>query len=588
MASSATGSGPPEAVGTVGRRPWERARRALGPAAVVLVLGAAGSVVGIPAGAADQVASPASSLTPSCTLSIDVGSSVAAGQTMPSYPAATLLCAGVPQPSAGITFTITEGTAATATFGGSGSTSVGAVTDGGGVARVAPLVAGPADGTLTVTAASDDSPSVTAAATVSVTGQVAGVLPPANPSADVTAPAPSPPCASATDTSALCLDGSIAAIDAGRRAEGLGPLILPTNWSTLSVQEQLFVLLELERTARGEQPFAGMATGADQAAQLAAVQSRDPNGSDLPAGWLTPDPSGPGGSFSWGGVWAGGYANALQAVFAWVYDDGYPSGNVDCTAPGATGCWDHRDIILGTSQACMAPCVMGTGFAGSSYTAELDEGYGYQTVGLDFAWSSELTFLPACETGDLDTCSWSGQPPTVQTSSQPETAPSVGTPIVGMAPTPDGGGYWLVASDGAVDTFGNAGSDGSMGGQPLAAPVVGMAATPDGGGYWLVAADGGVFAFGDAAFRGSMGGQPLDQPVMGMAADPATGGYWLVAADGGIFGFGAPFDGSMGGRTLEAPVVAMTATVNGAGYRSVAGDGGVFDFGVAPFYGSAA
>ena len=35
-----------------------------------------------------------------------------------------------------------------------------------------------------------------------------------------------------------------------------------------------------------------------------------------------------------------------------------------------------------------------------------------------------------------------------------------------------------------------------------------MAATPDGGGYWLVASDGGIFNYGDAAFFGSRGGQP--------------------------------------------------------------------------------
>jgi len=75
-------------------------------------------------------------------------------------------------------------------------------------------------------------------------------------------------------------------------------------------------------------------------------------------------------------------------------------------------------------------------------------------------------------------------------------------------------------------------------------PVVAMASDPTGDGYWLVAADGGIFSFGDAAFHGSMGGVPLDQPVVGMAADPATGGYWLVAADGGIFSFDAPFFGS--------------------------------------------
>src|SRR5207245_2154308 len=35
-------------------------------------------------------------------------------------------------------------------------------------------------------------------------------------------------------------------------------------------------------------------------------------------------------------------------------------------------------------------------------------------------------------------------------------APSPTAPIVGMATTPDGGGYWLVAQDGGIFTFGNA------------------------------------------------------------------------------------------------------------------------------------
>ena len=61
------------------------------------------------------------------------------------------------------------------------------------------------------------------------------------------------------------------------------------------------------------------------------------------------------------------------------------------------------------------------------------------------------------------------------------------------------GGYWMVASDGGLFSFGAAGFFGSMGGQPLNKPIVGMAATPDGGGYWEVASDGGIFCFGDAA-----------------------------------------------------------------------------------------
>ena len=84
-----------------------------------------------------------------------------------------------------------------------------------------------------------------------------------------------------------------------------------------------------------------------------------------------------------------------------------------------------------------------------------------------------------------------------------------------MAATPDGGGYWEVASDGGLFAFGDAKFYGSMGGYPLHAPVVGMAATPDGGGYWEVASDGGLFAFGDAKFYGSMGGYPLHAPSSG-------------------------------------------------------------------------
>ncbi len=79
------------------------------------------------------------------------------------------------------------------------------------------------------------------------------------------------------------------------------------------------------------------------------------------------------------------------------------------------------------------------------------------------------------------------------------------------------------------------------------APVLGVAPTRSGGGYWEVASDGGIFAFGDASFYGSMGGHPLNQPIVGMAATPNGGGYWEVASDGGIFSFGdAQFYGSLG------------------------------------------
>ena len=74
-----------------------------------------------------------------------------------------------------------------------------------------------------------------------------------------------------------------------------------------------------------------------------------------------------------------------------------------------------------------------------------------------------------------------------------------------MAPTPSGHGYWLVASDGGIFSFGDAGFAGSMGGKKLNAPILGMSATPSGGGYWLIAGDGGIFTFGNAGFFGSRG-----------------------------------------------------------------------------------
>ena len=162
-------------------------------------------------------------------------------------------------------------------------------------------------------------------------------------------------------------------------------------------------------------------------------------------------------------------------------------------------------------------------------------------------------------------------------------------PITGMAGTPSGRGYWLVATDGGIFSFGDARFYGSTGGMRLNQPIVGMAATPTGRGYWMVASDGGIFSFGDARFYGSTGGMRLNRPIVGMAATPTGRGYWMVASDGGIFSFGdARFFGSTGGIRLNRPIVDMASAPDGQGYLMAAEDGGVFLFGSAQFYGSAA
>lgn len=192
-----------------------------------------------------------------------------------------------------------------------------------------------------------------------------------------------------------------------------------------------------------------------------------------------------------------------------------------------------------------------------------------------------------------------GNPPSPTAGPPPVITPPASSPgsstgstlpqsnIVGMASTPDGGGYWLVSATGAVLSFGDARSYGSMAGHALNAPIVGMAATPDGNGYWLLGQDGGVFSFGDASFYGSTGNIHLNQPVVGMATTPDGKGYWFVAADGGVFSYGdAPFYGSTGNLHLNKPVVGMAPTADGRGYYLDASDGGIFTFGDARFQGS--
>ena len=160
-------------------------------------------------------------------------------------------------------------------------------------------------------------------------------------------------------------------------------------------------------------------------------------------------------------------------------------------------------------------------------------------------------------------------------------------PIVEMAATADGKGYWLLGADGGVFTFGHAAFYGSEAGRGALTPFVGIAPTWDGRGYWITGDFGNVYNFGDASNEPSFAGL-LHAPVVGIASNPKAMGYWLAAADGGVFTFGhTAFHGSLGNVHLNAPIVGIAATPTGRGYWLAAADGGVFSFGDARFYGSA-
>jgi hypothetical protein len=89
------------------------------------------------------------------------------------------------------------------------------------------------------------------------------------------------------------------------------------------------------------------------------------------------------------------------------------------------------------------------------------------------------------------------------------------SPIAGMAATPDGNGYWLVAKDGGIFSFGSAGFFGSLGGSGTT-NVIGITTTVEGLGYWIITSDGRLSPFGDAANYGS--GPSLNSPAVGLAA----------------------------------------------------------------------
>ena len=425
---------------------------------------------------------------------------------------------------------------------------------------------------------------------LSVTAGASAVAPHADPAANLALPpsllaAQQANCRSQPiDNTAACTRALLAEVNYGLATEALSPISLPSNWALLTVAEQTFVIVDLERVARGLQPFLGLSFiwGAD--AQIGASGNGDP---PIPSGnlWTATE---------WAG---GGIVSPLQADFIWMYDDGIGGPNIDCPSSGASGCWVHRDNIL--AEGSCTTCIVGAGYAvvnGAASMAAVFVEPSDASMPLSFTWANNVVPYLGRGTAPLSVgSSPQGSGGYRAVASDGGTfafgarfegsmgGQQLNAPIVGMAFDPWTGGYWEVASDGGVFAF-NAPFFGSMGGQQLNAPIVGIAADVGTGGYWEVASDGGVFAF-NARFYGSMGDQPLNAPIVGIAPDGITGGYLEVASDGGVFAFNARFYGSMGGQTLDAPVVGIAFDPWTGGYWEVARDGGVFAF-QAPFFGS--
>lgn len=141
-----------------------------------------------------------------------------------------------------------------------------------------------------------------------------------------------------------CLETIIKAIDNARRTEPVHAVRTTFNvtaFEKLTYAEQLFVIADMERTARGIAPIAGLTTQLNSLASAAASGQRDP------AAALPLRLNGGGVATYYGSNWAEGTANALGADYYWMYDDGPNSPNADCPRAGAPGCWGHRENVLG-------------------------------------------------------------------------------------------------------------------------------------------------------------------------------------------------------------------------------------------------
>jgi hypothetical protein len=166
-----------------------------------------------------------------------------------------------------------------------------------------------------------------------------------------------------------CTQFVLRALNTARASEELPTIVLPTNWYHLTPQEQIFVIVDLERTARGLPPYLGLNRQLHAAAQSAADVDSDPGLAPGFSAGLDPE-----GVRGMGGTLAMGYTT-LEADYAWMYEDGWGGNssltpNVACTFAGALGCWGHRDQLLGFDGTYnfgvglhCTTCEMGTGFA---------------------------------------------------------------------------------------------------------------------------------------------------------------------------------------------------------------------------------
>jgi hypothetical protein len=178
---------------------------------------------------------------------------------------------------------------------------------------------------------------------------------------------------SGPNNSQTCSATVIKAIDDARKSEPLDRITPRFNlaaFDRLSLPEQIFAIVNIERTARRLAPIAGLTSQLNAIAAAGARSQTDPTVS------LPLQLAGGGESTTFASNMAEGTANALGADYFWMYDDGPNSPNADCQRAGDAGCWGHRKNIL-NNYASPSLCPAGWHTTAVMGASEIKTGVGF-------------------------------------------------------------------------------------------------------------------------------------------------------------------------------------------------------------------
>ena len=143
-----------------------------------------------------------------------------------------------------------------------------------------------------------------------------------------------PPYNGPNDVGCTTDDECLAGINSVRlEQEGLANITLPFDWTQESPEQQLFTIINLERTSRG----------------LGALTQSDLYANEIETGILNRADPEANLAAIWAGAYPGGYPMiTLAAMYLWMYYDGPGGYNTPCTDSGQL-CWGHRNNILSST-----------------------------------------------------------------------------------------------------------------------------------------------------------------------------------------------------------------------------------------------